>query len=199
MYLLQSARTLQLKDVTNTLPTLLQLTNNHNRCVHSETSHKITVPHSPLQTQPTSKQHIAASHKHHHVHRRGSWNKTESDKASQLLSMSRQRADSIVEMMKALHKQLHPDVEYTEITMVAEDKPSTDILSRQHSIKSILKTISTEKRRDSPQHGHAVRINQDRNIINSYITPSHSPRSEGMLKGLKFSQEFHSVYSEFEK
>jgi len=59
---------------------------------------------------------------------------TDHDKASQLLSMSKQTADSIVAMMKILHRQLHAGEEYSDM----ED--DTQILD--YPCKSILKSMN---------------------------------------------------------
>lgn len=114
------------------------------------------------------------------------------DKASHLLSMSRQTADSIVDMMSVLYRQLHPNTDYTEATDT--NSIANQSIYGQKSRKSILKTLPGCAG-SPPLPKHKVTINSDRNAMSTYARGEDNG-DQGLLTDYGFSTEFKSVYSE---
>lgn len=119
------------------------------------------------------------------------------DTASQVLSMTRDTADTIVTMMKILHKRLQPHVTYDrQYHEYSENEQDRDLA--KGSRKSILKTRASFNLQDrdidsginSPQH--TVKIDQNRNVTNFYdgVDQAH------LLSKYSFSPEFNDVYAE---
>ncbi|KAF6031046.1 hypothetical protein EB796_010641 [Bugula neritina] len=111
-------------------------------------------------------------------------NETDHDKASQLLSMSKQTADSIVAMMKILHRQLHAGEEYSDV----ED--DTQILD--YPCKSILKSMN-KKGQLLPSSPPTVRINP---VVDMTQVTSYLGEGRGLTQDYNFSSEFNSVFAE---
>ena len=106
------------------------------------------------------------------------------NKASRLLSMSKQTADTIVYMMSLLHKQLHPDNDYSE--KVESNQPIPH--------KSILKTLPTSRVGHHQMPNHSVRMNP-----NKAQTCFYAKDRRGLFTNYQFSSEFNNVYSELKE
>ena len=111
--------------------------------------------------------------------------------------MTRDTADTIVTMMKILHKRLQPHVTYDrQDHEYLENEQDRDLA--KGSRKSILKTRASFNLQDcdidsginSPQH--TVKIDQNRNVTNFYddVDQAH------LLSKYSFSPEFNDVYAE---
>jgi len=124
--------------------------------------------------------------------------KSQDNTVSQVLSMTRNTADSIVDMMRILHKRLHPDVKYDGAHTEDEvsDIQHADI--GQNSHKSILKSmkhcIIESDDTDSGFHSphHSVKIDQNKNIINFYDGFDNGQ----LVSQYSFSPEFNDAYAE---